>query len=141
MNLYAETSAVVAWLFEEDTADSVEAVFRNADLVMASELTLVECDRVLIRAQVTGELSDFETARRRSLLEAASAKWTLVRIDSEILERARRRFPQEPVRALDSLHLASLMAVQSAISDLALLSLDQRVRDNGTALGFDVLPG
>lgn len=141
MNLYAETSAVMAWLFEEDTADSVEAVFRAADLVLASDLTLVECDRVLIRAQVTGELSDFETARRRSMLEATSSKWTLLRIDSEILERARRRFPQEPLRALDSLHLATLIAARSAVSDLALLSLDKRVRDNGAALGFDVLPG
>jgi hypothetical protein len=41
---------------------------------------------------------------------------------------------------LDALHLASALAARSVISDIALLSLDRRVRDNGAALGFDVVP-
>ena len=50
MNLYAESSAVLAWLFEEDAADSVEEAFDRAEGVVASDLTLVECDRALMRA-------------------------------------------------------------------------------------------
>jgi hypothetical protein len=64
----------------------------------------------------------------------------LLRIGGEVLERARRRFPVEPVRTLDALHLASALAARAAIPGLDLLSLDQRVRDNGAALGFDLLP-
>ena len=75
------------------------------------------------------------------LLEAVSARWILLKLGGEIVQRARRRFPQEPIRSLDSLHLASALMARSTMSDLVLLSLDQRVRDNGTALGFDVLPG
>jgi hypothetical protein len=48
-------------------------------------------------------------------------------MEGGILERARRRFPQEPLRALDSIHLATALAARAALSDLALLSLDQRV--------------
>jgi hypothetical protein len=41
---------------------------------------------------------------------------------------------------LDAFHLASALAVRSAVSALTLLSLDKRVRENGAALGFDILP-
>lgn len=140
MNLYAESSAVLAWLLEEPTADSVEAVFDQAEEVVASELTLVECDRALIRAQTWGALSEAEALRRRTLFGSVSSHWTFLKMDREILERARYRLPVEPVRTLDALHLATALTARSAISDLALLSLDQRVRDNGAALGFDVLP-
>jgi predicted nucleic acid-binding protein len=140
VNLYAESSAVLAWLFEEATADSVEKAFDRADGVVASDLTLVECDRALVRARTLGMLSEMETVRRRTVLEAASVNWMVLKLDREVLERARRRFPAEPLRTLDALHVASALAVRSVIPDLVLLSLDGRVRDNGAALGFDVLP-
>jgi predicted nucleic acid-binding protein len=140
MNLYAESSAVLAWLFEEATAGSVEKAFDRADGVVASDLTLVECDRALVRARTLGVLSEMETVRRRTVLEAASVNWMILKLDREVLERARRRFPAEPLRTLDALHVASALAARSVIPDLVLLSLDGRVRDNGVALGFDVLP-
>lgn len=140
MNLYAESSAVLAWLFREEPAPLLKEILAGAELVVASDLTLVECDRALIRAEATGRLSQAEASQRRALFEATSARWVLLRIEGDVLERARRRFPQEPVRALDSLHLASALTARSSVSELVLLSLDQRVRDNGAALGFDVLP-
>jgi hypothetical protein len=141
MKLYAESSAVLSWLFREASAVLLKEILERAELVVASELTLVECDRALIRAEAMGQLSQFEMGQRRALLEAVSAQWILLKLGGEIVQRARRRFPQEPIRALDSLHLASALTVRSTMSDLALLSLDQRVRDNGAALGFDILPG
>jgi predicted nucleic acid-binding protein len=140
MNLYAESSAVLAWLFGEEQALRVKEVLAGAELVVASDLTLVECDRALIQAESMGRLSQVEAARRQAFFEATSARWMLVSIEGEVVERARRRFPHEPIRALDSLHLASALTARSSVADLALLSLDQRVRENGAALGFDVLP-
>jgi predicted nucleic acid-binding protein len=140
VNLYAESSAVLAWLLGEPAVETVNAAFDQAEGVFASDLTLVECHRVLVRAYVTGELGEMEALRRRTLLEAVSAHWTFLKVDREILERARHRLPVEPVRTLDALHLASALAARSLVTNLTLLSLDQRVRDNGVALGFDVLP-
>lgn len=140
MKLYADSSAVLAWLFEEAAADAVEEALDAASGVVASDLTLVECDRALVRARVLGLLSEMEAARRRSVLEAAAVNWMVIKLDREVLERARRRFPAEPLRTLDALHIASALTARSVISDLALLSLDGRMRDNGAALGFDVLP-
>lgn len=140
MNAFLESSAALAWLFEEAAAGEIEAALGAAEFVVTSDLTLLECARALIRAQVTGGFSELEVTRRRSILEAASARWTVMKIDGEVLEGARRRFPREPVRTLDSLHLGSLLKARVAFADLALLSLDRRVRENGAALGFDVFP-
>jgi predicted nucleic acid-binding protein len=140
MNLYADSSAVLAWLLEESTADSVEQAFDLADGIVASDLTLVECDRALVRAHILGLLSEMEAVRRRAVLEAVSVNWMILKLDREVLERSRRRFPAEPLRTLDALHIASALAARSVISDLALLSLDNRVRENGAALGFNVFP-
>ena len=140
MNLYVESSAVLAWLFKEAPAPLMQEILERAEFIAASDLTLVECDRALIRAEFLGLLTQFEAAQRRALLEVTSLRWTLLRMEGGILERARRRFPQEPLRALDSIHLATALAARAALSDLALLSLDQRVRENGAALGFDIFP-
>ena len=140
MNLYAESSAVLAWLLAEETSPAIEALLDAAQWIVASDLTLAECVRCLIRAHATGGLSELEMTRRRNALEASAVHWTLMRIDREVLERALRRFPGEPVRTLDALHLASALSARSVIPDLVLLSLDRRVRENGAALGFEVLP-
>ena len=93
MNIYVESSAVLAWLLGEDTALSVREVFRRAELVAASDLTLVECDRVLIRAIATGEIDEATAADRRAHLNAAASHWHLWRVSSDIVERAGIRFP------------------------------------------------
>lgn len=131
---------MLSWLFGEATGPDVEAALRQAEQIVASDLTLAECDRALLRAQATGILSELETIRRRNLLEKSSLRWGLLRVDSEILARARQRFPVEPIRTLDALHLASALTARSVLPDLALLSLDQRVRDNAAAFGFTLLP-
>ena len=140
MNVYAESSAVLAWLLGEPTGRSVREVLRRADLVMASDLVLIECDRVLIRAVTLREIDEATAADRRALLNAAAAHWQLSRISLDIVDRARRPFPPEPVRTLDAIHLASALAVRSAVPNMELLSLDDRSRRAGEQLGFHLQP-
>jgi len=140
LTVYAESSAVLAWLLGEPGAADVRACLGSAGLVVASELTLVECDRVLIRAASLGELSEAEAASRRAALSGAAGHWTLLQLAGEVLDRARQRFADEPVRTLDALHLASALVAKAAVPDLVVLSLDERVRANARALGFDLRP-
>ena len=140
MNLYAESSAVLAWLLGEPSGNAVRDALRRAELVAASDITLVECDRVLIRAVTTGEIDEAAGADRRALLNAAASHWQLWRVSSEITERARRPFPTEPIRTLDALHLASALAVKSAIPGVQVLSLDARIRRAAKNLGFSLQP-
>jgi predicted nucleic acid-binding protein len=140
LNIYAESTAVLAWLLGEEADYRVREVLRRAALVAASDLVLLECDRVLIRAVALGEIDEATAADRRVLLNAAAAHWHLWRVSSEIVDRARRPFPVEPVRTLDAIHLASALAARSAVPGIELLSLDDRIRQAGKQLGFRLQP-
>jgi predicted nucleic acid-binding protein len=140
MKLYAESSAALAWLLEEEHGELVAETLASADLVVASDLTLIECDRVLIRAVALDELDESDSVNRQARLNAVSMQWTLLTLDEDIIERARRPFPSEPVRTLDAIHLASALTARKALADLAMLSLDRRVRKAAERLGFRLLP-
>jgi hypothetical protein len=103
-------------------------------------LTLIEFDRVLIRAVILGEMDEATAADRRAHLNAAASHWHLWRLSADIIERARRPFPAEPIRALDAIHLASALAVRSMVPGVELLSLGDRIRRTGEQLGFQLEP-
>jgi predicted nucleic acid-binding protein len=140
MTVYAESSAVLAWLLGDDPGDAVRGVLVGADVVITSDLTLVECDRVLVRATALGELPEAEAADRRARLAAAAAQWHVLKLGADIVERARRPFPGEPIRTLDAIHLASALMARSVSAGLDLLSLDRRIRSSGRKMGFRVQP-
>jgi len=140
VNLYAESSAVLGWLLDEDSATEVRRLLAAAEFIVASDLTLIECDRVLLRAVSLGELTEAEAADRRAHLVAAASHWHVLRIAAEIVDRARLPFPGDPIRTLDAIHLASALTGRGALAGLALLSLDDRVRKAGKALGLEILP-
>lgn len=140
MNLYAETSAVLSWLLTQDAAETAKKLLGEAEAVYTSELTLLECHRVMTRLLVTGEVEESLVADRRAELEATAQQWGRLDLTPSVLDRARRPFPEEPIRALDALHLASALALREAQPGLGLLSLDRRVRHSGIGLGFEVLP-
>ncbi len=140
MRLYAESSAVLAWLLGEERGESARRSLADAEVVVSSDLTLVECDRVLIRGQRLGHLGEAEVADLRAVLNAAALRWHRLRIADEVIERARRPFPGEPLRTLDALHLASALVARAAVAGLVLLSLDERIRLAARHLGMDVIP-
>jgi hypothetical protein len=140
MNVYAESSAILAWLLDEASSADVREVLMTSDVVIASDLTLIESDRVLLRAVVLGELTEAEASDRRAHLATAAAHWHVLRIGPEIVERARQPFPGEPVRTLDAIHLASALLARATVPGLALLSLDERIRRAAAPLGMGVRP-
>ena len=140
MTLYAESSAVLAWLLEQEHGEVVAATLAQSALVISSDLTLIECDRVMIRAVALNQLRESDAVQRQARLNAVSARWTLLALDEEISERARRPFPAEPVRTLDAIHVASALIARKAVPDIGMLSLDDRVREAAARLGLPLLP-
>lgn len=140
MSLYAESSAVLAWLLGEESGALVRESLSSTPIVIASDLTLIECDRVLLRAGVLGELTEAEAADRRAHLAAAAAGWHVLRLGPEVVERARQPLPGDPIRTLDAIHLASVLVARAAIAGLDLLSLDERIRRAARKLGIRLLP-
>jgi predicted nucleic acid-binding protein len=140
VKLYVESSAVLAWLLEQNAGELVADTLAHAELIVASDLTLIECDRVLIRAVLIDELDEADADDRHARLRAVATRWTLLGLDDEIIERARRPFPAEPIRTLDAIHLASALVGRKAVPELAMLSLDTRVRKAANRLGFALAP-
>lgn len=131
---------MLAWLLGESGEHEVRRALARAEHIVASDLTLVECDRVLIRAQLSGDLREADAADLTALLDTTSAHWHILHVDRDVVERARRPFPAEPLRTLDALHVASALVARTAFNDLAVLSLDRRVRAAAGELGLPLAP-
>jgi uncharacterized protein with PIN domain len=139
--IYADSSAVVAWLLDQDEATSVGRALSGATRVACSALTLFECERVVLRGLATGALAGRDRDRLLSTLDGVTRTWTVAPITSETFAEGRRTFPREPVRALDAIHLATALQIRCELPGLAVLTTDARFAENASALGFPVLPG
>lgn len=140
MILYAESSAVLAWLLGEADGSAVRALLSQARVIFASRLTLVECERALARLQAGGVLSGSDTATLRETLNHAASHWLRYEISPSVLARSGQPFPVEPIRTLDAIHLATAMELRSAESRLELVTLDSRIRSNAARLGLRAWP-
>jgi predicted nucleic acid-binding protein len=140
MILYAESSAVLSWLLGEPAQRGVIAELEGAEQVVTSALTGVECARALARARVGQRIRAVEERAALHMLDEAMVSWHVLDVSEDVVARARGEFPREPVRSLDALHLASASLLFDAAGTLVLLSLDERVRANGRALGMQVMP-
>jgi predicted nucleic acid-binding protein len=134
MIVYAETSAVLRWLLGGPEAERVAECLAKAERVASSRLTLGETRRVLSRAVVDGSLPARTAGRARNELEAEAVHWDIMEIPEPVWNRAEERFPLEPVRMLDALHLATALRFQTIVGDVAMLSTDDRVLGNWRAL-------
>lgn len=138
--LYAESSAVLAWLLGEPGQHATIKALEGADEVVTSALTAVECTRGLLRARLDRRISAVEEMAALRLFSVAVEGWHVVELSDEVMAAARHPLPGEPVRTLAALHLASAMLVHAAIGDLVVLSLDERVRSNAAALQMVIAP-
>jgi predicted nucleic acid-binding protein len=140
MTVYVESSAILAWLLGEPAQTAVLKLLTGADRVVSSSLTAVECARGLARARAARRLSATDELAALRLLEVAESNWDVYDLSDRVLDRSRGTFPAEPLRTSDALHLSTALLFQEVIGPVALLSLDERVRQNAEALGFQLLP-
>lgn len=133
---YIESSALVAALLERDT--TVRKRLPRGTQQVTSALTLAEAGRAIIRARATGRLTaEQEQAAVRALRRFERRCFTLD-VDRAVLVRVRRRFPIEPIRTLDAVHLATVERLREAATLVTIVTRDSRVRDNAEALGYAV---
>ncbi|HYO44024.1 MAG TPA: type II toxin-antitoxin system VapC family toxin [Candidatus Limnocylindrales bacterium] len=140
MTVYVESSAIVTWLLDQPGAAEVEAVLSAAGDVISSELTLIECDRALHRLRAVTRPGSVNIESMRARLAVAAAAWALEPVTGRVVDRARSPFPDDTIRSLDAIHVATAVVVGASLGKLDVLSLDERIRSNAVALGFRVLP-
>jgi predicted nucleic acid-binding protein len=134
---YVETSALLAALLEQDA--NAKLVLRRARRRVTSALTLAEARRALVRARKGGRLNEVQERAAVRALRTFARRCDIVAITDEILDRAERPFPIEPIRTLDAIHLATAEALGEPPPLLGVLTRDTRVRDNAATLGYRTL--
>jgi predicted nucleic acid-binding protein len=136
VTVYAETSAVLRWLFAEEGGEALRAMLAAAEKVAASRLTLIETRRVVRRAERGGRITAAQAADLLATFAQAASTWAILEISEEIARRAEDGFPNEPVRTLDAIHLASALFLRQSFPDLVVISADERLQANAALLGF-----
>ena len=135
---YVETSALLAALLEDDI-DARQAI-RGAVRRITSALTLTEANRAVVRARAANRID--ENGERAAIrgLRIFAQRCTIVAISDEVLTRAGRIFPVEPVRTLDAIHIATAELLGEPPQLITFVTRDKRIAANARALGYSVLP-
>ncbi len=134
--LFIESSAVLCWLFNQERALAVVDHLNWAEEIFSSVLTLVEVKRALNRAESLKEITSKDLAVLRSNFYRVADEWRFLSISDEIIAEASRRFPIEPLRSLDAIHLATAVESSLLYSDIRILSYDDKINDNASAIGL-----
>ncbi len=66
------------------------------------------------------------------------ARCDLVAVTDEVLTRAGRPFPAEPIRTLDAIHLATADFLGDPPPLITIVTRDARVKENARALGYAI---
>ena len=140
VTVYAESSSVLRWLFDEAHADEIHRLLCDAAKVVCSRLTLVETRRVIRRAVAEGLLDEWAAWRSSRPSHAQRPGGPCSSCLATWRSARRGRFPSSRSGPSYALHLASALLLRQALPDLRLLSSDDRVRANGRRLGLEVLP-
>lgn len=140
LNVYLESSAALRDVLEGADAGKIRSLLSSAEVVATSRLTMVEVSRVLARLRVLDPQAAASVAPREADLARDSELWVVNPVDEEIWMRCSRPFPVEPVRTMDAIHLATIERLTATLPDLVVLSTDERIRANVSAVGLPVRP-
>jgi predicted nucleic acid-binding protein len=133
---YVESSLLLAALLEADAI--AQEALRAPGRRVTSALTLAEAHRAVVRARMASRLTADREHDAIRALQLFEARIGVIAISDDILARAGRPFPVEPIRTLDAIHLATAESLGEPPQLVTILTRDARVRDNARAMGFAV---
>ena len=134
MNVYVDSSVLLRVVLGEPQRLRIWPRITNA---VSSELIRLECLRTVDRARIRLGLGDRHIARHRAEVLAAVDAFTLVAMDSTVLERASEPFPTV-VGSLDAVHLASALLVREEFEGLEFATHDDELGIAARAVGLPV---
>jgi len=114
------------------------AEWSRASEAVTSEITRVECLRVLDRLRLAGGMAERELARRRATALTVLSGFELIRLNRAVLVRAAEPFPMQ-IRTLDALHVASALLVRARYPALRFATHDADLAVVALAEGLPVI--
>lgn len=122
---YLDASAIVKTVIAEPESPPLMRWLADRDELVTSDLSRVEVIRAVRRADPEA------VPRAREVL----ATLTLIRLDETLLDAAAALEPA-PLRSLDAIHLAAVLAIGDALAGV--VTFDARMAEAARALGVRV---
>ena len=131
---YVETSALLAAALDGDV--SAQRAVEGSGRVLTSSLTHAEAARAVVRSQASGRISPTQAQALTDALSTFARRCETIVVGEQLLGRAGRSFPVEPVRTLDAIHLATIEMLGAEPGSGTVVTRDKRVRENARAMGW-----
>ena len=141
MILYLDTSALVKKYFEEKHSSEVISAWKSSLGISTSAVAYAE-----LLAAVYRKAS--ETRANKSLFQSVVSTfqedWSsfiIVEVDNRLNETIHKVIANHGLRGFDAIHLASALAIGSAVADNFLFACyDEKLRQAARAEGLETLP-
>ncbi|MEP6508443.1 MAG: type II toxin-antitoxin system VapC family toxin [Gemmatimonadales bacterium] len=133
---YIESSALLAALLEGETR-AMQAI-RAPGRRVTSALTFAEANRAVTRARVTGRLTVAEERDAIHGLQTFARRCEIIAVSDDVLIRAGRPFPIEPIRTLDAIHISTVELLSEPPQLVTFVTRDKRIAENARALGYSI---
>lgn len=134
MNIYIDSSVLLRVVLGEPARLDV---WSKIESPVSSELIRLECLRTIDRAKVRFALNDKSVAQQRAAVIEMIDAFTLISLDSLVLERASDPFPTS-LGTLDAIHLATALLARQEFEELELATHNDELATAARAVGFRV---
>lgn len=131
--VYLDTSAILRALLEAGMTPSLQRKMEEAEVLLTSRLSQVECSRAVQRLRGTPGVSETRLADAERELGSLWARCELWEITVDVCELACRVAPTRPLRTLDAIHLATFLLARKRIEALELVTTDRRLEEAATS--------
>jgi len=134
-----DSSALVPLIIDEPTSMVVRRLMMRDSHIIASYLTPVEITSSLWRRRHHREISAEAHLRADAAFAEITRRWSAISAP-EAVERAIDLLARHPLRAADSVQLASALLARERFGHLPFVTFDLDLMDAARAEGFTVLP-
>lgn len=124
--VYVDTSAVLRAVLEHGMSPEVENRLGAARYLITSRLSLVESARALSRLRINGQPEKLLADAAREI-DSVWARCTIWELTPALCELASHVAPQQPLRTLYALHLATWVLARRRLGEVDLLTTDARL--------------
>lgn len=139
--IYWDSSAIIPLCIQEPHSHTVRKIARQDPLIVTWWASRIECRSSFARLRRDKIITLEEENRLFQLMGMLAQSWTEILPGEEVRAIAMRLLLAHPLRAADSLQLASALFWSDKLPrDHAFVCLNTRLRDAAYKEGFRVLP-
>jgi predicted nucleic acid-binding protein len=125
--VYLDSSALLRLLLAEGDLSHLLENTERATHLHTSRLTLVECERAFSRKRLEGRAPTSRVAEAENDFRELAPRLLVWEITEEVCRVAARIVPDQSLRTLDAIHLATFHTLRPLDAELRMVTSDRRL--------------